>query len=435
MAVKRSGSAGADISRGISRRHAMAGLGAAALAGLSAPSVLRAAPLRVAVIGAGAGGASLCKLLTARAGDAVDLTLIDKDPVYTAPFFSERFFGGLWPLEKLRIPSLRCAGDRGVRIIRDHVRAIDRDARQLRLQGGERIAYDFLVASPGIGFRFDAMEGYDPALMPHGWAGEAQLALLRRHLAGMEDGGTVLIAPPQKPYRCPPAPYARATMIARYLQQHKPGSKVLILDAKNKFTLQELFEAEWADRYEDTIEWIPADLHGGITALAAEGGRIVARTDLEDFEADVANVIPPQTAAPLLLAAGLGEGDDHGYCPVTVRMTSRHDGNIYILGDSAATGVMAKSASSARSQARLAAADILRRSGLGGIRETVPGSLCWTALAPDDAIYLDEEYSVAGGRFELVKVAKSLPEDSGEIRSADDGHALQWFRDMRSAMC
>ena len=81
--------------------------------------------------------------------------------------------------------------------------------------------------------------------MPHAWTGGPQTVLLRRQLEAMADGGLVVISAPATPYRCPPAPYERASLIAHYLKANKPKSKVMILDAKDGFSKQNLFEEAW----------------------------------------------------------------------------------------------------------------------------------------------------------------------------------------------
>ena len=117
---------------------------------------------------------------------------------------------------------------RGVTVIPQAATKVDPQTRTVTLADGNSLTYDRLVLSPGIDLRFDALPGYDEAAsvkMPHAWKAGEQTMLLRRQIETMEDGGTVVIAVPAAPLRCPPAPYERASLIAHYLKTRKPRSK------------------------------------------------------------------------------------------------------------------------------------------------------------------------------------------------------------------
>src|SRR4029077_5053345 len=85
--------------------------------------------------------------------------------------------------------------------------------------------------------------------MPHAWKAGDQTVLLRRQLEAMPDGGLVVISAPANPFRCPPGPYHRASLIAQYLKTKKPRSKLLVLDAKDTFSKQRLFQQAWTELY------------------------------------------------------------------------------------------------------------------------------------------------------------------------------------------
>src|SRR5690606_24468283 len=158
----------------------------------------------------------------------------------------------------------------GIDVIHDLASAIDPDRKTVSLKGGDTLPYDYLVVSPGIQFVWDAIAGYDEAaaeIMPHAWQAGPQTALLRRQLETMDDGGTVVIATPLPPFRCPPGPYERASLIANYLHREKPKSKLLILDAQESFAKQALFEEAWAALYPGIIEWIPASMSGPVSSV------------------------------------------------------------------------------------------------------------------------------------------------------------------------
>ena len=79
--------------------------------------------------------------------------------------------------------------------------------------------------SPGIDLNFAGVPGYSEAAaaqMPHAWKAGAQTMLLRRQLEAASDGGTFIVAPPANPFRCPPGPYERVSLVASYFKATKP---------------------------------------------------------------------------------------------------------------------------------------------------------------------------------------------------------------------
>ncbi len=175
--------------------------------------------------------------------------------------------------------------------------AVDAAARTVGLADGTTLSYDRLVLSPGVDLRFDALQGYDEAAaakMPHAWKAGEQTLLLRKQLEAMDDGGLVVIAVPANPFRCPPGPYERACLIAHYLKTKKPRSKLLILDAKDAFSKQRLFQNAWKELYPGMIEWISLSQGGKVNAVDPATNTLI--TDFGNHTAQVANVIPPQRA-------------------------------------------------------------------------------------------------------------------------------------------
>ena len=189
------------------------------------------------------------------------------------------------------------------------------------------------MLAPGIDLRFDALPGYDEAAsdkMPHAWKAGEQTMLLRRQIEAMDDGGVVVIAVPAAPLRCPPAPYERASLIAHYLKTRKPRSKILILDAKDGFSQQRLFEAAWKELYPGMIERIALSQGGRVTSVDPATNTIV--TDFGNYTAQVANVIPPQKAGRIAEIAGAT--DNTGWCPIDpVTFASKLVPNIHVIGD------------------------------------------------------------------------------------------------------
>jgi NADPH-dependent 2,4-dienoyl-CoA reductase/sulfur reductase-like enzyme len=298
------------------------------------------------------------------------------------------------------------------------------------LADGTRLLYDRLVLAPGIDIRWGALPGYDEAAaerMPHAWRAGEQTLLLRRQLEAMPDGGLVVIVAPANPFRCPPGPYERASLIAHYLKTRKPRSKLIVLDAKETFSKQRLFQAAWKELYPGLLEWVPLSRGGGVTAVEPATGTLV--TDFGRHVPVVANVIPPQKAGRIAEAAGVA--DRSGWCPIDpATFESRLQPLVHVIGDAAIAGAMPKSAFAANSQAKACAAAIARL--LTGAAPAVPKLIntCYSLVAPDYAISVAGVYQPSGGQLAEVPGSGGVSpaEASRETRAAEAALAEAWFR-------
>jgi sulfide dehydrogenase [flavocytochrome c] flavoprotein subunit len=400
----------------------------AAAAAFPAPLVAQAAGPRVVVIGGGFGGASCARTLR-KTDPRIAVTLVEANPTFTAMPQSSAAIAGLFELKHQQFGYGRIR-DSGVTVAISAAKAIDPEKRTVRLADGASFVYDRLVLSPGIEFRAGAIPGYDSkaaAIMPAAWNNGDEVALLRRQLEAMDDGGTVVITSPVNPARCPPAPYERASLIAHYLKTKKPRSKVIVLDSKEGFTMQKLFDAAWKELYPGMIEWVGLSNGGALSSVDA--GTKTLLTDFDRYQADVANVIPPQKAGHAADLAGVA--DRTGWCPVDpVTFESRLQKNIHVVGDAAIAGAMPRSASAAHSQGTICAAAIVAL--LAGKKPEPPAliSSCYSLIAPDYAISqrgtyrpVDDQYAEADGGAIV-----SAPGASRNARKDEAGQAHAWYR-------
>src|SRR3979409_686187 len=244
-----------DALRLMTRRNVVRGVAATAAAlTLPLPSFAQSAA-RIVVIGGGFAGASCARALR-QIDPKLQVTLIEPNRTFVACPFSNEVIAGLREIEAQQFTYERIIAD-GVTVIAEAAVKIDPQRRVVALSDGKSLSYDRLVLAPGIDVRFDALSGYDEAAaarMPHAWKAGEQTMLLRKQLEAMDDGGLVALAVPAAPLRCPPAPYERASLIAHYLKTRKPRSKVIILDAKDGFSQQRLFENAWKELYPAMIE-------------------------------------------------------------------------------------------------------------------------------------------------------------------------------------
>ncbi len=400
---------------------------------LAAPALMGQAKPRVVVIGGGAGGATAARYLAKDAAGALDVTLIEANPTYTTCFFSNLYLGGFRTLESLEHGYGGIAAA-GVNVIHDLATGVDRAARTVTLAGGQVVAYDRLVLSPGIDFRDDAVPGWslDAAeIMPHAYKAGPQTRLLRAQIEAMPQGGLYAMVAPPNPYRCPPGPYERISMVAHVLKQSNPTAKILVLDPKDKFSKQTLFEEGWLRHYDGMIEVVGPDFGGAAVEVRPATMEVVI--DGTAQKVDVCNVIPAQMAGKIAQIAGVT--DDKGWAPVDpANMKSKMDENVYVLGDSSAQGDMPKSGYSANSQAKVAALSI--RGELTGAKvfPAKYSNTCWSLIAPDDGVKVGAAYEPTPEKIASVSNFISQTGEDAALRKATYEESLGWYAGITADM-
>ncbi len=424
------------------RRTFIRNLGSAAIVGatLGFPSLVLGAPRRVVVIGGGVGGCTAAKYLR-KLDPNLAVTLIETKPTYTSCFMSNEVLSGDRTLKSLTFgyDGLR---RHGVEVVIDTVTGIDPAKKTVQTKSGHSFDYDACVVSPGIGFKWDAIEGYDEKTaeaIPHAWNAGPQTQLLRRQLEAMPSDGTVIITAPPNPFKCPPGPYERASQIALYCKHHKPRAKILILDAKDAFSKQGLYYEGWTKLYgygsnNSMIEWVSGAMGGKLESV--DPGTRTLQCEFDEFQADVLNIIPPQKAGALAFAADLTDGD---WCPVDKRTfeSSRHK-DIYVLGDASAGSPMPKSAYAANSQAKVAALAIVERFKGREPADPTFTNTCYSILGEDFGISVAAVY----GWNPATKTVEEMPNSGGvsplnaspELRKREVSYAHSWFKNVINDM-
>lgn len=401
------------------------------LAGLAATLPLRALAgaqprARVIVIGGGFGG-STCAGTLARLAPDVEITLIEPRPhFFTGPSTNAAIAGVCAEGDIVRGPAhlgtakLRWRAQRAV--------ALDPVSRRVTLDDGTQLGADRIVLSPGVSIRWDMIDGLNADTtdgMPHAWLGDAQVSTLRARLHALPDGATIAISAPANPYRCPPGPYERASLMAWHQLAKGRRSKILLLDAKDDFTKHALFRLGWDTLYPGLIEWVPRAAGGEVVAVDSKRGELYLHNGTR-IGADLASVIPPQRAAVIAQAADLT--DESGWCPVQAPNfeSTRHPG-IHVIGDAAAAQPMPKSAFSANGQGKLVALSITAElDGLAPPRAYLPNT-CYSLLAPDYAISVGGTFGVIADRLSTLSDASSPLSASRDVRALEARYAQDWY--------
>jgi NADPH-dependent 2,4-dienoyl-CoA reductase/sulfur reductase-like enzyme len=418
----------------ILNRRLFIGTTLAAGAALSAPMVLGQAKPRVVVIGGGAGGATVARYLAKDSAGALDVTLVEANPIYTTCFFSNLYLGGFRDFESLQHGYDNMAAG-GVTMITDMATGVDRAAKTVTLAGGQVLPYDRLVLSPGIDFKDGSVPGWSAdthaEIMPHAYKAGPQTQLLKAMVESMPQGGTFAMVAPPNPYRCPPGPYERISMIAHVLKQNNPTAKILVLDPKDKYSKQALFEEGWSRHYDGMVEWIGPDFGGNAVEVRPDTMEIVI--DGEVQKVDCCNVIPGQMAGKIAQIAGVT--DDSGWAPVNPdSMKSKVDENVFVLGDSSAQGDMPKSGFAANSQAKVASMTI--RAELTGSK-AFPAkytNTCWSLIAPEDGVKVGASYEPTPEKIASVDSFVSETGEDAALRKATYEESLGWYAGITADM-
>jgi NADPH-dependent 2,4-dienoyl-CoA reductase/sulfur reductase-like enzyme len=374
---------------------------------LAAPIAARAqqGAGRLVIIGGGFGGASAARFARDRYPN-LDVTLIERSRSFTTCPYGNLVLAGRRDVASITFTYDRLAA-RGVRMVFQAAAAVDAQRRVVRLADGAEVPYDKLVMSPGIDLRWGAIEGYDEAAsarMPHGWVPSLQpITLLAQQLAAMPDGQNFVMAIPDNPFRCPPGPYERISMVAEYLKRHKPRSKVIALDAKNGFSKQPLFTDAWAELYPGIVEWRGASQDGRV--MRVHPATMEVETEFgERIRGGAVNIIPPQMAARIARDAGLA--NDSGWCPIRpTTFESTLVPNVFVVGDATIAAPMPKSGFVASSHAKHAVS--VAAAQLAGREAPAPVffNTCYSHVGPDYGISIVGVFRAEPAR--LIEVPNS----------------------------
>lgn len=414
-------------------RRALIGSALAAAASAKMTVADSARRPKAVIVGGGAGGATAARYIAKDSAGEIDVTLIEPTRAYYSCFFSNLYIGGFRDFRSLAHSYGRLAADYGVNVVHDWAVDVDRSAKTVRLAGGGAVPYDRLILSPGVDFVEGAVPGWSLAAqnaMPHAYKGGSQTELLRAQVLAMRPGGVYAMVAPPNPYRCPPGPYERVSLVANILKQTNPTAKIVIADPKPNFSKMALFQEGWGDHYPGMIDWIGAEFGGGDVAVDPDA--MTLTIDGETMAVDVCNVIPAQKAGLIAERAGLTEG---GWAPVEAAdMSAKADPAIHVLGDAAAQGDMPKSAFSANSQAKVCAN--AARAALTG-SAAFPArysNTCWSLISPENGVKVGAAYEATPEKIARVDGFISAVGETAAVRKATYEESLGWYEAVSADM-
>ena len=415
-------------------RRGFIGNSAAAAALLSAPSLHAGghAKPRVLVVGGGAGGATAARYIAKDSKGAIDVTLVEPTRTYYTCFFSNLYLGGVKEFDDIGHTYGNLAAS-GINVVHDWAIGVDRDKKMVSLAGGSALPYDKLILSPGIDFVEGAVEGWDLSsqnVMPHAYKAGSQSELLKAQIMAMPQGGTYAMVAPPNPYRCPPGPYERVSMVAHYLSQHNPTAKIIVADPKPKFSKMALFQEGWNTHYAGMIDWIGSEFGG--KNVAVDPSAMTISIDGESINVDACNVIPAMKAGRIAAVAGVTDGN---WAPVNaVDMSSKADADIYVLGDASQQGDMPKSGFSANSQAKVCANAV--RGALTGskIFPAKFANTCWSLINTDDGVKVGATYKATDEKIAKVDGFISKTGETADIRKQTYLESEDWYTGITSDM-
>lgn len=384
---------------------------------------------KIVIIGTGIGGMSCLKYIY-KLSDLIDIVVIDKNKKIRTGPFSNLVIANMLSLDKITF-QIEKKKYKNVKFIYSDVKAIDSEKKIVKLSSDIAVPYDFIILSPGISYKEDVIEGYKTSneyAIPHCWDGDSNISRFKNELENLDSYSKIVISSPDYPYRCPPAPYERASLIANFLKKKNVKFKILIFDSKNSFTKQDNFFKEWKLYYKDLIEWIPRN-KGGKVVFYDHKSSLIKNERGDSFKADFINIIPDQKASNILFESNL-ISNNNDWCQVNPMSFELQDfKDIFVVGDSINAWDMPKSAFSANSQAKVLAINLINKILGRKFVDPVFLNTCYSFSKEKRAFSISAWYRLNNEKNRIVSLGSSESNLSSDdlIREKEAKHAFGWY--------
>lgn len=362
---------------------------------------------RVVVIGGGYAGAAAAKYLRMWSLGTIEVIVVEPNRQFVSCPLSNLVLGGSKSIDDLTFDYQLLKSNHGIQWVQDQVNAIDLNDKKISMLRGE-LSYDRLIIAPGVDFIYDSLPMLQSAeaqkQVPHAWKAGWQTVNLRQQLEAMPDGGVFVMNVPAAPYRCPPGPYERAAQVAYYFKNHKPKSKVIVLDANAEIVSKKgLFTKVFNEMYAGLVDYRPNN-----TLVSVDVANKIVTTEFESVRADVLNIIPPQRAGKPAQMAQLNNVDKR-WCEVDfLTYESKLANNVHVIGD-AVSAALPKSAHMATNQAKICANAIVQLMA-GAVPDPLPvfANTCYSYVSDKSAMHVANVY-----RYDAVKKIMISAEGGG----------------------
>jgi sulfide dehydrogenase [flavocytochrome c] flavoprotein subunit len=384
---------------------------------------------KIVIIGTGIGGLSCLQYLY-KLSDLVDIVVIDKNKKIRTGPFSNLVIGDMLSLDKITF-QIKKKKYKNVKFLYSDVKTINSEKKIVKLSSNITVPFDFIILSPGIGYKENVIEGYKTSneyALPHCWDGDSNISRFKKELENLDSYSRIVISSPDYPYRCPPAPYERASLIANFLKKKNVKFKILIFDSKNSFTKQENFFKEWQLYYKDLIEWIPRN-KGGKIIFYDHKNSLIKNERGDSFKADFINIIPDQKASNILFESNfISKNND--WCqvnPMSFELQGFKD--IFVVGDSINAWDMPKSAFSANSQAKVLAINLINKILGRKFLDPIFLNTCYSFSKEKRAFSISAWYRLNNEKNRIVSLGSSESNLSSDdlVREQEAKHAFGWY--------
>jgi NADH dehydrogenase FAD-containing subunit len=260
---------------------------------------------RVVVVGGGWSGLSFAKHIKQYVPDA-EVTLVEKREIFMSCPVSNAWMFDLVPMDFLMHSFIDAANNHGYTYLRAEATGLRAKEHILETTAGE-IAYDYLVFATGIEYDYFEWCKDDPELekrlrrdYPPAYMPGSEHITLKEKIKNFKGGNFVITVPPGN-YRCLPAPYERACLLADYLKQNKIDGKVIILDANNTVTIKEEgFLSAFKQLHKGYLEYMPSSKIEHIDL-----DKKIIETEFDEIAFEELNFYPNVRAPKLLEKLGL----------------------------------------------------------------------------------------------------------------------------------
>jgi len=441
------------------RRGFLKGSIVTATALLSLPNDLFAGETtqKVVIVGGGVAGATVARYLRKFIPQIaqLEITIIEPKTTYTTPFGSNEVLTSVRTLAELTVDYQQLKTDISGIIVHKKATNINAQAKYVTTQDGTEYLYDFCIVATGIDFEYGDIIGVDAsnnAEVPHAYdlyndGSVEQITTLKAQLESMENGAKVVLVAPKNAYRCPPAPYERASQIAQYIKENKPNSTITILDPKTSFAKQDSFEEAWSTLYgygtpEAIISWESGTTVNEIVIPSSGAKRV--KTDTDEIVAEVVTYIPTMKASKFAYDAGLIETDSSFFDPTkcwapinqeTFESTMLGKEAIYIIGDSSQT-TLPKSGYAGNSEAKASAMAIASKiKGINPIPKTIITNGCYSFVGKDYAISILQKFRLKSDKsgYDIIPQGRRTSPLGADAqwRKAEVAQGHAWYRNFR----